>query len=118
MKIRCHRWRLILSLIILCTALLPATTHAEVKYSTYTKDSYNNQIWLQPAYFPLGVIGEDLYTTDPKQPTVKIPSPLRNPKDIFIDVKNEVYIVDTGNNRIVHMTEKGQLLRYVTLPES
>lgn len=118
MKIRCHRWRLFLSLIILCTALLPATTHAEVKYSTYTKDSYNNQIWLQPAYFPLGVIGEDLYTTDPKQPTIKTPSPLRNPKDIFIDVKNEVYIVDTGNNRIVHMTETGQLLRYITLPES
>lgn len=118
MKIRCHRWRLFLSLIILCTALLPATTHAEVKYSTYTKDSYNNQIWLQPAYFPLGVIGEDMYTTDPKQPTVKTPSPLRNPKDIFIDVKNEVYIVDTGNNRIVHMTETGQLLRYMTLPES
>lgn len=118
MKIRCHRWRLFLSLIILCTALLPATTHAEVKYSTYTKDSYNNQIWLQPAYFPLGVIGEDLYTTDPKQPTIKAPSPLRNPKDIFIDVKNEVYIVDTGNNRIVHMTETGQLLRYITLPES
>jgi hypothetical protein len=118
MKIRCHRWRLFLSLIILCTALLPATTHAEVKYSTYTKDSYKNQIWLQPAYFPLGVIGEDLYTTDPKQPTIKTPSPLRNPKDIFIDVKNEVYIVDTGNNRIVHMTETGQLLRYITLPES
>ncbi|KQX58704.1 YIP1 family protein [Paenibacillus sp. Root444D2] len=118
MKIRCHRWRLFLSLIILCTALLPATTHAEVKYSTYTKDSYNNQIWLQPAYFPLDVIGEDLYTTDPKQPNVKTPSPLRNPKDIFIDAKNEVYIVDTGNNRIVHMTEKGQLLRYLTLPES
>lgn len=118
MKIRCHRWRLFLSLIILCTALLPATTHAEVKYSTYTKDSYNNQIWLQPAYFPLGVIGEDLYTTDPKQPTIKTPSPLRNPKDIFIDAKNEVYIVDTGNNRIVHMTETGELLRYMTLPES
>ncbi|MGO4497267.1 YIP1 family protein [Paenibacillus sp. 2RAB27] len=118
MKIRCHRWRLFLSLIILCTALLPTTTHAEVKYKTYTKDSYNNQIWLQPAYFPLDVIGEDLYTTDPKQPSVKVPSPLSNPKDIFIDAKNEVYIVDTGNNRIVHLTETGKLIRYLTLNES
>lgn len=118
MKIGCCRRKLLLSLIVLCTALLPSNVRAAVKYSTYTKDSHDQLIWLQPAYFPKDVIGEDLYVTDPQNPTVKTSSPMKNPKDVFVDANNEVYVADTGNNRIVHMTEKGHLLRYITLPES
>lgn len=118
MKIGRSKWKLLLSLIVLYAALLPSSVHAEVKYSTYTKDSYGQLIWLQPAYFPEDVIGEDLVSSDPQSPAVKISSPMKNPKDIFIDGNNEVYIADTGNNRIVHMTDKGQLLRYITLPAS
>ncbi|MDF2959237.1 MAG: repeat containing protein, partial [Paenibacillus sp.] len=117
MKLRC-RWRQFLSLLILCTVLLPGTADAAVKYSTFTKDSYGNLIWLQPAYHPIRVIGQELYVTDPAKPTVKTKSSMKNPKDIFVDARNEIYIADTGNNRIVHMTEKGQLLRYITLPDS
>ncbi|MBD0378651.1 YIP1 family protein [Paenibacillus sedimenti] len=113
-----HKWGLFLSFILLCAALLPATAHASVKYSTYTKDSRGNLIWLQPAYFPLGVIGQNLSAPDPNNSAAMTSSPMKNPKDIFVDAKNEVYIADTGNNRIVHMTEKGRLLRYITLPES
>ncbi|UJF35598.1 YIP1 family protein [Paenibacillus hexagrammi] len=116
MKIR--KWGLFLSFILLCAALMPATAQASVKYSTYTKDSRGNLIWLQPAYFPLGVIGQNLSAPDPGNHAVMISSPMKNPKDIFVDSKNEVYIADTGNNRIVHMTETGVLLRYITLPES
>jgi tetratricopeptide (TPR) repeat protein len=113
-----HKWGLFLSFFLLCAALLPATAVASVKYSTYTKDSRGNLIYLQPAYFPLGVIGQNLMAPDPSNKTVQVVSPMKNPKDIFIDAKSEVYIADTGNNRIVHMTESGQLLRYITLPEN
>ncbi|OXM87971.1 YIP1 family protein [Paenibacillus rigui] len=117
--IKISRWKRLLVSILVCTALLlPGTADAAVKYSTYTKDSYNNLIWLQPAYYPIGVIGQDLYTTDPAKPTVKVKSSMKNPKDIFVDAKNEIYIADTGNNRIVHMNEKGQLIRYITIPDS
>ncbi|MGF7031751.1 sugar lactone lactonase YvrE [Paenibacillus mucilaginosus] len=110
--------RLIAALIILCTALMPGAAQAEVKYPTFTKDSYGNLIWLQPAYYPMGVLGGDLTAPEGNGSTARIPSPMRNPKDIFIDANNEVYIADTGNNRIVHMTEQGKLIRYLTLPES
>lgn len=118
MNVRCNRWKLFLSLLILCTALLPATAEAAVKYSTYTKDSNGNLIWLQPAYYPTGVIGQDLFVPDPGNPSAKLKSSMQTPKDIFIDAKNDIYIADTGNNRIVHMNEKGQLQRYLTVPES
>jgi len=115
---RCGRWMRILVLAAICVAMLPAAAYAEVKYATFTKDSRANLIWLQPAYYPIGVIGEDLFVTDPANPEVKIKSTLLNPKDIFIDKKNELYIADTGNNRIVHLSGQGELIRYITLPGS
>ncbi|MDD9269168.1 YIP1 family protein [Paenibacillus sp. GCM10023248] len=113
-----HKWGLfVITCILLCAALWPASAYASVKYSTYTKDSRGNLIWLQPSYFPLGVIGQNLTATDPASKAL-ISSPMKNPKDIFIDAKGEVYIADTGNNRLVHMTETGKLLRYITLPDN
>ncbi|WP_159884897.1 YIP1 family protein [Paenibacillus puerhi] len=114
----CKRWMIITVTIVLCLTLLPLQMQAAVKYSTYTKDSYNNLIWLQPAYYPVGVLGEDLFVTDLKDPAVRTKSAMRNPKDIFVDARNEIYIADTGNDRIVHLTEGGALARYITLPES
>ncbi|UUZ96497.1 NHL repeat-containing protein [Paenibacillus sp. P25] len=118
MKIRYGWWRSLLSLLLLCAALPPAFSSAAVKYSTFTKDSYSNLVWLQPAYYPIGVIGEDLYAADPGNPQAKTKSPMKNPKDIFVDPKGEIYIADTGNNRVVHMTDQGALIRYLTVPES
>jgi len=110
-------WRLILALVIVCTAMLPASASAEVKYSTYTRNSYGSLVWLQPAYFPVGVLGADLYITDPNDPNVRTVSSLKEPKDLFIDGKDEIYIADTGNNRIVHLSADGTFLRYLTSPD-
>ncbi|HZG85876.1 YIP1 family protein [Paenibacillus sp.] len=110
-------WRLILALVVVCTAMLPASAFADVKYSTYTRNSYGHLVYLQPAYFPVGVIGADLYVTDPNDPGVRTVSSLKEPKDLFIDGKDEIYIADTGNNRIVHLSSDGTFLRYLTSPE-
>ncbi|MFC5653643.1 YIP1 family protein [Paenibacillus solisilvae] len=109
---------LFLSLIILSTALLPLTAKADVKYDTFTKNSTGNLVWLQPAYIPIDVIGEDLYMTDPNDPSVKTVSSMSHPKDIFIDDKNQIYIADTGNNRIVQLDGSGKLVRFITVAES
>ncbi|WP_199614055.1 YIP1 family protein [Paenibacillus alkalitolerans] len=118
MKYKRSGWRLILSLIIVCTAMLPAPASAEVKYSTFTRNSYGNLVWLQPAYFPVGVIGADLYVTDPNNPGDRTVSSLKEPKDIFIDERDEIYIADTGNNRIVHLSADGTFIRYITVPDN
>lgn len=38
------------------------------------------------------------------------PAELHNPEDLFIDSKGELYIADTGNNRIVRTTLDGKLI--------
>ncbi|MEZ0537444.1 hypothetical protein ACAG39_09370 [Caldicellulosiruptoraceae bacterium PP1] len=43
---------------------------------------------------------------------------LNNPQDIFIDSKNNLYIVDTGNNRIVKLSGNGDLLGVFTGPDN
>lgn len=98
--------------------LAPYSVEAEVTYGTFTKDSYGFQIETQPAYTPYKMIGTDLTKTDADDPSVKVPSPLQKPSDVFIDGKDEIYIADTGNNRIVKFDEHGEWIRYYELPDS
>ncbi|MBW7458359.1 nuclease PIN, partial [Paenibacillus sepulcri] len=107
-----------LILIMLSAALLPATAYANVKYATFTKNSAGSLVWLQPAYIPIDVIGEDLYLADPQDPSVRTVSSMQHPKDIYIDSDDQIFIADTGNNRIVHLDRDGKLIRYITVPES
>jgi tetratricopeptide (TPR) repeat protein len=41
-----------------------------------------------------------------------------NPEDVFIDDRDEIYIADTGNDRVLHLDAKGALIRVIDLPES
>ncbi|WP_238392470.1 YIP1 family protein [Paenibacillus antri] len=86
---------------------------ADVMYPTFTKDSYGNVIFTQPAYTPIRLLGDDLVVPDPEEPASEQSSPLSGPKDVFIDSKDHVYIADTGNNRIVHFDENLRFLRYI-----
>lgn len=86
---------------------------AEVMYPTFTLDSYGNVIFTQPAYTPMGMLGNDLVVPDPEQPGSVMPSPLQGPRDVFIDQKDHIYIADTGNHRIVHYDADFQFVRYI-----
>ncbi|MBP1990764.1 YIP1 family protein [Paenibacillus eucommiae] len=117
MKRLTGRWYLLVSL-ILAAVVMPMAAAAEVVYETNTKDSEGYLLRTQPAYYPSGMIGLDLVVPDKDQPDVNVPSPMRNPKDVFIDSRNHIYVADTGNSRVIEFSETGKWLRYITLPES
>ena len=43
---------------------------------------------------------------------------LTNPQDIFIDAQDNIYVADTGNNRIVVLDSQGRYLRSYTAGNS
>ncbi|WP_262677906.1 YIP1 family protein [Paenibacillus sp. J5C2022] len=98
-------------------SVLPMRAHAEVIYSTWTKDSYNALVWTQPVYTPVKVLGNQLQLPDPDQPGQMKSSPLADPQDVFVDANDHVYIVDTGNQRIVHYDAQWELVRIITVDE-
>ncbi|NOU94462.1 nuclease PIN [Paenibacillus sp. LMG 31456] len=103
---------------LLASAVLPSTALAYVPFDTNYKDSYKRLTWTQAAYIPVEVMGRGIYATDPKDPSKQMYSPLVQPKGLFIDEKDHVYIADTGNNRIVHLNEKGEVQRIIQVDES
>jgi streptogramin lyase len=94
---------------------------AQLPYETYYKDGFGQQIQTQAAYIPAGIIG---YNTElPGQEGASgngepARLQLNQPKDLFVDTKDHLYIADTGNNRIVHLDEQGRYVRELTVSES
>jgi sugar lactone lactonase YvrE len=116
------RWRrpltLLLMVIVLASVMLPTAALAYVPYDTSYKDSYERLIWTQSAYTPVEVLGRQILVPDPKDPSKQVYSPLVQPKGLYIDDKDEIYIADTGNNRIVHLDKSGNLKRIIEVKES
>lgn len=109
--------KIVLALVcLMALAVFPLSAAAEVPYTTFTKDSYDRTIYTQPAYAPSRVIARDIYVTDDKGE--KTYSPLKRPQDVYIDSKDEIYISDTDNNRIVHFSAQGEVIRVLTIPDS
>ncbi|WP_248924291.1 YIP1 family protein [Paenibacillus hamazuiensis] len=115
------RGRLRLTLLLpslIAALLLPKEAAAYTPYNTNYKDGYEQLVWTQPAYNPAGAIGRELYVPDPNKPGQLMLSPLKQPQDLFIDERDQFYIADTGNNRIVHLDEQGNLVRILNVKES
>lgn len=106
----------ILILVLLLAVIWPIAAHAEVPFSTFTRDSFGRVVYTQPAYAPIGTIGQDIYIEDDNGN--KVYSPLKAPKDLFVDRNDHIYVADTDNNRIVHFDEHGEVVRVLTVPES
>ncbi|WP_127580326.1 YIP1 family protein [Paenibacillus koleovorans] len=98
--------------------LYPLTAAAEVEYITYTKDNEGTILRTHPAYAPVRVIGTGLMEPEKDNPQVLKPSPMASPKDLFIDSRDHIYVVDTGNNRLIEFDDQGNWLRYLKVPES
>jgi len=73
--------------------------YAELPYTTYSSDS--NNVWIRTpnAFVPKDVWGG-----------------LNHPEDLFMTAKDELYVADSGNNRIVQLDLEGRIVR--TIPES
>ena len=72
-------------------ALAPAAS-AYYSYKTYTYDINGNYMESPDAFVP-----DEIITSD----SMGISPALENPSDIFVDDKENVYIADAGNNRVV-----------------
>lgn len=118
MKKRWDRQRLIYIMLVLSmtiTALFPSLASAEPPYTTFSKDGYNRTIPSQAAYYPSTVVGDNLYKTLNENGVERLDySPLKRPQDLFIDSKDEIYIADTDNNRIVQLNQDGAFVREIT----
>ncbi|MFB0843275.1 hypothetical protein [Paenibacillus oleatilyticus] len=70
---------------------------AEVPYGTFIYDLEGQEIPVQPAYVP------DTF----------MHGGLKNPEDLYIDANDHLFVADTGNNRIVHLDERGRTVRII-----
>lgn len=93
----------------------PYVAKAEIPYDTFSVNGFERTIFTQPAYKPYGVFAQDIYVTDENGELEY--SPLNQPQDMFIDEYDHVFIADTGNNRIIHLDEDGELVRIIALSE-
>lgn len=118
MKKKQRNWHSLIAAISLVTIFLSfsVTAKADSPFDTFSVDGFGRTIFTQPAYEPEGVIARDIYIED--ENGEKVYSPLNKPQDLFIDQHDEIYIADTGNNRIVHLDKDGKLVRVLTVPES
>jgi len=80
---------------------------ASPPYSTYSFNADRQPAYMQTVYQPVGMLGQNLYdhTTGEQLPG------LSNPSGIFIDQNDRIYVADRDNNRIVHITSSGALMK-------
>ncbi|WP_318615660.1 YIP1 family protein [Sporosarcina sp. YIM B06819] len=115
---RRRKWQKYIATVTLMTLFLSfsTTVKAESPYDTFSVNGFGQTIFTQPAYEPQGVLADDIYIEDENGESVY--SPLNQPKDFFVAQNDEIYIADTGNDRIVHLDMNGELIRVLNVPES
>ncbi len=102
----------ILFLVVACMLLQPAAALANAPYYTFTIDDSGEPIWTQDAYLPAGVVdGFNIFEKNKAGDEENVP--LSRPEDLFIDSKDEIYVADTGNGRIVVFDQQGHYLRTI-----
>lgn len=93
---------------------------SQLPYDTYYRDGFGQLVKVQPAYVPAGIIGFDSpVSSEAERAAAKGDQKLQlnQPKDLFVDSKDHIYIADTGNHRIVHLDEHGRFVREITLKD-
>jgi tetratricopeptide (TPR) repeat protein len=79
------------------------TASASVPYETYLYDRNKNPVRTPSPYTAAALFeGRDIGTTE-----------LNNPTDIFVDEKQNIYIADSGNNRILLLTSDFKLVKEI-----
>ena len=79
------------------------TGFAFAPYNSYIYNFWGEAVPAPHAYVPSRLIlGSDLEIDG-----------LSNPRDLYIDNNNHIYLVDTGNHRIIHLDENWQLERII-----
>lgn len=95
---------LIAAVALLCCAQVYASSPSVIEpYPSYTFDFFGNAVPAAQAYIARGVLdGTTLGTT-----------PLREPRDIAVARNGDIFIADTGNNRILHLDHNFDLIKII-----
>jgi tetratricopeptide (TPR) repeat protein len=83
-------------LTFMLSTIMCETAYAGVPYNGYTYDAYGNSVPTAVCYEP------DKYLTGFDIGV----GALKNPEDMFVSDKNEVYILDSGNKRIIELDKE------------
>lgn len=118
MSKRRKKWQKSIATLVLITLFLSfsTTVKAESPFDTFSVNGFGKTIFTQSAYEPKEVLAQDIYVENEEGELEY--SPLSQPKDFYIDQYDEIYIADTGNDRIVHLDRDGELIRVLTVPDS
>jgi tetratricopeptide (TPR) repeat protein len=93
----------LLAVLILLTTVIGGSVRASTPYLGYTYDYFGRRVPSPQAYLPPRVIrGSHLGIGD-----------FRNPADLFVSDRDFLYIVDTGNNRIVCIDRDLNVVRVI-----
>ncbi|MDI4649016.1 YIP1 family protein [Cohnella hashimotonis] len=85
------------ALLLLILALVPwGTAEASLPYSTISSDANGQRILTPDAYVPREVWNG-----------------FNDPEDLFVTAADELYVADTGNNRIVQLDPDGRVVRTI-----
>ena len=92
----------LLAALLLCAFALPALALPEENYFSYVYNEWGDAVWAPSGYSPKAALyGADLGA-----------GALKAPRDLFVDgMADEMYIVDSGNNRIVVVDSAYRFLR-------
>lgn len=85
------KWLISLAATVIVAASLPLHAAAEAPYEAYTYNFYKDSVPLPEPFLPeRAVSGEDLGV-----------EAFRSPNDLYVTDNGDVYILDSGNNRII-----------------
>ena len=88
-------------IVFLVIALTPSIAFSEATYRSYIYNSWGEAVPTPNAYLPMRfLIGSDMQVGS-----------LDNPRDVFVEKsRNELYIADTGNDRIIRLDKEYNLI--------
>lgn len=97
--------------ILLLLSLPSALARSEsLPYRSYAYGTTGWPFYMQSPYIPLGIIGQNLFADQGGDAPVAVGG-LNNPGDFYVSSDGAIYIADTGNARVVKVSEEGLLLK-------
>jgi len=100
------------AILSLLTVAVPAP--ASARYYAFTFKQNGQARLTQTAYEPVGVLdGYGMFGSEAaaKEASGNFTASLDQPQDLFIDGRNHIYVADTGNGRVLELSEQGSLVR-------
>lgn len=91
MKAKCKRWALLVLTLILCLGLVPQVSADSLPYDSYNYDYWENIVYTPAPYVPDGTVSGISLDV----------GAFSNPQDVCVAPDGDLYVADTGNNRIV-----------------